>query len=331
MTFQELFDKFRKDDLDIRQYFGSYQNWFNVLDRRGMLDQLDPIGDNKSEEWQNDYLLRVFKNDRNRYYTLMSQILGDIIYENGELFWVGEPEDLAYLFCDNRNDLSVDTIKHILIGDDFFEPYWDTTDNVYRDVIEELDKENLNSFKERIVKELQGQQLSPETEEMELIASEQGHNNYWQLSSENVARIIDDEESMNSLLEDKLSDIKSELYSIHTNSYNSAYISEVYEKIWKEIDDYFNVEKREWFTINHPYKKDTKIHKIKMPIYDFEGVVNSYLEENAKWGRDGNLDNHGGFLELLKSEKNCLSVSYPEYPNMSEVDKNINSYFKDYF
>lgn len=330
MTFQEIFDRFTEGDLDIRQYFGSYQNWFNVLDRRGMLKELDPIGDNRSEEWQNDYLLWVFKNDRDRYYTLMSQILGDIVYENGQLFWQGEPEDLSYLFCEDR-DIGVDTIKNILVGEDFYEPFWETTDNVYRDVIEEIDEENLNSLKQRIVDQLKGEKLSPETEEMELIAAEQGHDDYWELNSENVSRIIDDEDSMNSLLNDELGDIKSDLYTVHNYAYNSAYESELLEKIWKELEDYFNTEKKEWITLKHPYKKDTTIYKVKMPIYDFEGVVNPYLEENAKWGRDGNLDVHGNFIELLKSEKDCLRFWVPDYPDSHIIDKNINSYFKDYF
>ena len=330
MKFEDLYKKFTEGDLEIEKYFGNYENWFNVLARRGMLKNLDPIKDNESEKWQNYFLLWLYDNDRDRYYSLMPIILGDIIYENGKLYWFGEPEDLSYLFCDSR-DFGKDTIKNILTGEDVFEPYWDTTDDVYRDVIEELNEKNLETLKNRIVKELSGKKLSPETEEMELIASEQGHDDYLEISSENVSRILDDEDSMKSLLDDELSDIKGELYSIHSNSYNSAYESEVIDKIWKELDDYFVTEEKQWTSIPHPYKKNTTIEKIKMPIYDFEGPINDYLQENAKWGNEGTLEYQGNFITILKENRDCLSVRFPDYPDYHEVDKNINLYFEDYF
>jgi methionine salvage enolase-phosphatase E1 len=69
-------------------------------------------------------------------------------------------DSLAELFCDNRNDISRNTIEELLNGE--YENYgwssYDLTDNIYRDVIEELTKENLRNLKEYIVKGLERDQ-----------------------------------------------------------------------------------------------------------------------------------------------------------------------------
>ena len=224
---------------------------------------------------------------------------------------------------------SQDTVKSILSGENDWEPYWDTTDNVYRDVIEELDKNNIEHLKQVIVSQLSGQKLSPETEEMELIAKEQGHEDFWEISSDNVTRIIDDEESMKELLNNELSDLKSELYSVHSNAYNSAYESDVWDEIWGELSRYF-VGDGEFIYVKHPYKKDAQIEKFKIPVNDFEGLINDYLYNNKGYGNSGTLEYQGSFLVTLREDKDCLSAQAPDYPDFQKVDKNINAYFRDF-
>ena len=284
------------------------------------------------EEWQNEYLLWLYDNDKENYYKWVPSLLDDIVIENGQVYLeVSDRGDLAQLFCDgHRYDLSRSTIEQILGNDpDVFEPYWDTTENVYRDVIEELTPENDKRLQEYIVENLKGKQISPETSELEDIATEQGHPEYVEVTMENVKRIIDNEETMNQLLSDELSDLRSELYSIHSSSYNSAYEEEVYEEIWSELSKYF-VGQGKWVTRAHPYKKNTQIDYFKVPINDFEGYVNDYLTENKGYGNSGTLEYHGSFIGILKDWMDCLSAQSPDYPDSRKVDKNINSYFKDY-
>lgn len=331
-SIQDFLEMFNNNDLDVKKYFGDYETWFNVLKRRGLMSEIDPKNAAGSEDWQNEYLLWLYDNDREKYYKWMNEILGDIVVEGKDVYWQGDRGDLAMLFCDDRRDgPSRDTIESILVGEDVFEPYWDTTDNVYRDVIEELTKENLEIFKERVVKELSGQQLSPDTEEMELVAAEQGHEDYWTIDSENVTRIIDDEESMNSLLKGELADVRLDLYSVHSNSYNSAYESEVYNSIFNKLEEYFDTEKKQWINVPHPYKKETVVEKFKIPIWDFEGIVNDFLHSNKGYGNSGTLDYHGSFIEIIREERDCLRLWFPDYPDSRLVDKNINEIFSDYF
>jgi hypothetical protein len=331
-SIEDFLEMFNNGDLDVPKYFGDYSVWFNVLKKRGLMDEIDPHNASDNEVWQNEYLLWLYDSNRENYYKWITQFLEDVIIEDGKAFWEGERSELSELFCDgSRYDMSRDTVSSILAGDDVFEPYWDTTDDVYRDVIEELNKENLETFKERLLKELSNKQLSPETNEMELIASEQGHDDYWELTIQNVTRILDDEESMNSLLSDELSDIKSDLYSIHSNAYNSAYESEVYDDIFKELEDYFDTKNGKWSMVPHPYKKNTQIEKYRLPIHDLEGIINDYLYNNKGYGNQGTIEYWGSLIGIIKEEKDCLSVRSPDYPDSRKVDENINEYFKDHF
>ena len=331
MEIEDFIEMFNDGDLDVKKYFNDYSTWFSILKKRGLMGEIDPKG-RDSEEWQNEYLLWLYDNDKENYYKWVPSLLNDIVIENGQVYLeVSDRGDLAQLFCDgHRYDLSRSTIEQILGNDpDVFEPYWDTTENVYRDVIEELTPENDKRLQEYIVENLKGKQISPETSVLEDIATEQGHPEYVEVTMENVKRIIDDEETMNQLLSDELSDLKSELYSIHSSSYNSAYEEEVYEEIWSELSKYF-VGQGKWVTRAHPYKKNTQIDYFKVPINDFEGYVNDYLSENKGYGNSGTLEYHGSFIGILKDWMDCLSAQSPDYPDSRKVDKNINSYFKDY-
>lgn len=328
--FRKYLEAFNNGELDV-ELFGDYDTWFNILKSRGLIGQVDMEMDGH-ENWQNQLLLWLYSDgQKEKFNYWMDKFLDDVEFDNGVPYLVvGSRGDLATLFCNNSSyDISRNTIETLLVGEDVFEPYWDTTDNVYRDVIEELNEKNISRLKEYILKELKGQQLSPETEEMELIAAEQGHNDFWEINEESVSRILDDEESMNSLLGDELSDLKSELYSIHSSAYNSAYESDVWKDVFNELGEYFEGY-GEFIMRPHPYKKDTKQEYFKIPISDFYGVITDFLSDNKNFGSRGLLEYEGSFINIVSNNRDCLSVRIPDYPDSREVDKNINSYFSDY-
>ena len=331
-SWDDIIEMFNNNDFDVVKYFNDYETFFNILKRRGLMGEIDPKNASGSENWQNEYLLWLYDHDKENYYKWIPGLLNDVIFENGKAYLeIHDRGELSKLFCDgHRYDLSRDSVESILSGDgDVWEPYWDTTDNVYRDVIEELTPENDKRLGEYIVQNLSGQQIPANTEELELIASEQGHPEYVEVTMENVKRIIDDEETMNELLSEQLSDLKGELYSIHSSAYNSAYESEVYDDIWSELSTYFEGQ-GEWIMKTHPYKKSTQIQYFKVPIRDFEGIVNDYLYNNKGYGNSGTLEYQGGLIELIREDRDCLSVRVPDYPDSRAVDKNINEFFKDY-
>jgi hypothetical protein len=330
-SWDEIVEMFNNDEFDVEKYFNDYQTFFNVLNKRGLMGEIDPKNASNGVVWQNEYLLWSYENNKEEYYKWVADFLSDVEFENGKAYLeISDRSDLAKLFCDgHRYDLSRDTIESILSGEDFYEPYYDTTDNVYRDVIEELTPENDRRLQEYVVDMLKGQQIPAETDELELIASEQGHPEFVEVDMENVKRIIDNEETMKELLGDQLSDLKGELYSIHSSAYNSAMEGELYDEVWSELETYFEGH-GEWISKPHPYKKDTQIQYFKVPIRDFESMVNDYLFNNKGYGNSGTLEYHGSFIDIMAEDRDCLSAQAPDYPDHRKVDKNINEYFGEY-
>jgi hypothetical protein len=331
MDIDDIIERFNNNNFEVERYFNDYETFFNMLKKRGRMGDIDPNNATDGGDWQNEYLLWLYDNDKENYYKWIQTLLNDVVIENGKAYLeLSDRGDLARLFCKNdRNGLSRDTIEEILNGESSWEPYWDTTDNLYRDVIEELTPENDKRLCEYIVDTLKGQQIPAETEELELIATEQGHPEYVEVNSENVKRIVDDEESMKELLDGPLEHLKSELYSIHSASYNSAYEDEIYRSIWNELQEYV-IGPGEWITKPHPYKKNTEIQYNKLPLTAFEEDINNYLYNNKGYGNSGTLEYHGSFISIMAEDRDCLSVHAPDYPDSRRVDKNINTYFKDY-
>jgi hypothetical protein len=332
MDIHELIEMFNEGDTDFIKYINDIETFLKIVNKRGLLNELDPEG-KFADEYQNELLLFYYENNTEKFWEYVLKYLGDVELVNGEAYLVVDTQaDLAELFCDgNRNDLSKDTVEALLGGEyDSFSYGWDShdlTDNVYRDVIEELTKENLLYLKEYIIKSLEGQQVNPHTELLEDYAQQQGHPEYVIIDQSNIDQVVDNSETMDELLDNELSDLKGELYSIYGSAYNNAYEEELYEDVWSELLTYFG--KGEWVTRPHIYKKDTEIQKFRTPIHNFESYIFDYLKENKGYSY-GTLEYWGSYLGILKDGMDCLSVYPPDYPDSRKVDKNINMYFSDY-
>jgi hypothetical protein len=257
--------------------------------------------------------------------------VNDVVYKDGVYYLdVDDRSELSKLFCDRgRNDISRDTIESILSGESDWEPYWDTTDNVYRDVVEELNEDNLKRLNEYIVESLQDIGIEPETDILSEIAEEQGNPEEARITYDNVVKVVNSEETMNYLFKNELADLKSELYSIHSNSYNSAYENEIWKSVMNELGTYF-VGYGEFVSRPHKYKKDTTVQNFIIPIANFESDIVGFLEDGKGYGNSGTLEYWGSYLGMMEDWADCLSVHSPDYPDFREVDKNINEMFRDY-
>ena len=333
-NWEDILERFNNNDLDVEKYFNDYQTFFRILEKRGLMSEVDPKNAVGTEHWQNEYLIWLYKNDKSTFDKWIPSLLNDVEYdENGQPFLVlQDRSDLGKLFCKGGRsaDISRDTIETILSGEgDAWEPYWNTTDNVYRDVIEELNEKNLKILKELIISMLSGQQLPPTTELTVEISQEQGHDDYWEINEENVMKVIGDEESMKELLDEELSDLKDNLNSIHSNSYNSAYESDVWDAIWNELSTYLEG-RGEWIYRPHTWKKDTQVQFFKIPINNLDNILIEYLSNNKGYGNSGTLEYQGSLINILAEDWDCLSPRVPDYPSYDKVDRNINEYFPDY-
>jgi hypothetical protein len=327
MDIHELIEMFNEGDMDFIQYFSDIETFLKVVNKRGLLDELDPEGQ-LAEHFQNELLLFYHEHDKEKFWQYILKFLGDVELIDGiPHIILSDRGELSRLFCDgNRYDISQDTVESILTGEHDREFYYDSTDDVYRDVIQELTKENLKRLKEYIIQTLDGQQLPTNTEVLESIAQRE-NTEYVTVNESNIDEIVDDEETMNELMKDELNDLKSELYSVHSQAYNNAYEDELFEDIMGELSTYFG--DGEWVTRPHTYKKDTEVQKYKAPIHNFESNITDYLRQNKGYSY-GTLEYWGSYIEILKDQDECLSIRPPDYPDSRKVDKNINMYFNDY-
>jgi hypothetical protein len=295
------------------------------------MGEIDPKNAVDGEQWQNEYLIWLAENDKESFYKWVPMLLNDVVIKDGIAYLdTDDRSDLAKLFCGgNRNDISSDTIENILSGDSDWDPFWDTTDDVYRDVIEELNEDNLKRLGEYIVDSLKDVGIEPETGILSEIAEEQGNPEEARITYDNVGKVIDSEETMDYLFENELEGLKSELYSLHSSAYNSAYESEVWERVMNELGTYF-VGYGEFVMRPHRYKKDTQVQNFIIPIANFESDIVGFLQDGKGYGSSGTLEYWGSYLGMMEDWSDCLSVHSPDYPDFSEVVKSINEIFGDY-
>jgi hypothetical protein len=324
MDIDEVIELFNDTELDVNKYFNDSETFFKIMDKRGRIDDLDL----ENNYMENDYLLYLSETNTEKFREEVAKQISDVTF-GGEVpvLHLNDAGDLAKLFCAGRNDISQDTIREILLGEADWDRYWDTTDDVHRDVIEELNEENLKYLYSYIVKNLEGIQIEPETELLSEIASSQ-NTDYATITMVNVEYVVRDSETMGYLLDRDLSELDSELNSIHSNAYNMAYETAVFREVWGKLDDMFDVEKRKYIYKPHPYKKETQIEVLEIPIRDFYEPIRDYLYNNK--GTSQTLEYFGNFINILEENGECLSVWSPDYPDSREIDKNINEIFGDY-
>jgi hypothetical protein len=328
MDFQELIDDLHDGGDLAKSFFGDFQTFFAVLDKKGYLDQIDI----EDSEIQNELLLFLKKSHPQKFNQFIMDKLTDLeIDEDGRVFLdLSDQSELAELFCDNsRNGLSRSMVEEILNGE--FDNWFDyTTDSVYDDVISELTPKNHKILADYIVNALQNTQISPETEVLSEIAIEQGHPEYVTIDSSVVETILDDKETMSHLLSEELQDLNNNLDTIHNNAYSSAYESASIDSIWSELQEYVEG-KGQFYSIPHRFKKDTMTQRFTIPVAsNFHEIIENYLQDKANRGNRGLLEYYGSYISLLADNLDCLTVHGPDYPDYREIKNNINEIFTDY-
>ena len=330
MDFQKIINDFNDGEFDAELFFGDWNTFFTVLDKRGLISQIDI----ENTEVQNSLLIWLYGRDRKRFHEFVVDQLSDVdIDENGTIYLdLDDRSELSNFFCEgSRNGLSKGYVEDILSGENDLYLFDNTTDSVYRDVIEGLNPKNMKHLREYIVENLKGQKIETGTIELEDIAREQGHPEYVTINDSITAQtIIDDKESMNHLLDTYLEDLKSELESIHRNAYNQAYESETYENIFSELQEYINGN-GEYYSQPHRFKKDTTTQRFRVPVAsNFDEIILDYLISNKNRGSRGLLEYWGDYIPIVQDEQDCLTVYPSEYADNRQVEDNINEIFTDY-
>ena len=336
---RELLDEFNDGNWDeIGSYFNNdFETFLDYLEKNGLEGELDY--ENVDDDWQNIILLRKLEKYPEETLNYICDNLITDVYpmEGGYYLYLREREELANLFSNSGRDFSAKDAAEKVLDEDFWDPYWDTTDDVYRDVIDELNEQNLQHLANYILKHVGNQDLPLKDYDDALFhkfSEEQGTEGVFKITSENVMELIKDEMAMKELFQKDLEELKNELYSIHNNAYNGAYTDEIYNSVWSELSEYF--EPKSWKYEQKDRYDGKKIQHEYIKIKDFYNDIYTFLSENqdrqwsdqslAYWG------SYTGFVTYMMDQgnKSWLDFRIPDYPDWTLIKKNINDNLGSY-
>jgi hypothetical protein len=338
---QEYIDEFNSGEFEsLLSIFGSMENILTFFKKRKVLDLIDPF-DGGLEDYQTEILNYLLNNlnDKSTMKYIVSQLSDVEVKDDGYYLQLSDKSDLCQLFKSyGGREWSPRDVVNSLFEDDIWEFYHGTTDNVYRDVIEELNPENIERLKTYMLDVLTNWKIEVDDETPDLF------NNYsedgiFYLTPENVGDVIGDEESMKYLMdEDYLDNLKSELYSIHSNAYNQAYEKEIYDDTMNELSTFFDVTTSKWITVPSSVnpEKLREFYEIKFNPNELVNSIKKYVGDRNNWGYyQYNIDYIGSWLTLMDSlmdngEEEWLDFRLSDYADGRLVDRYINEMFPDY-
>jgi len=336
---RELLDEFNEGNWDeVGSYFNDdFSLFLDYLEKNGLEGELDY--ENVDDDWQNIVLLyKLEKYPEETLKYICDNIITDVYpMDGGYYLYLRDRTELAVLFNNSGRDTTPRDVAENVLGEDWWDPFWDTTDDVYRDVIDELDEQNLQHLANYIVKNMGNQDLSLDDYDDALFhqfSEEQGTEGFFKITSENVMELINDEEAMKELFQKDLDELKNELYSVHNNAYNGAYTDEIYNDVWSELSEYF--EPKSWKYVEQDRYDGKKIQHEYIKIKDFYNDIYTFLSENEdrQWS-DQSLAYWGSYTGFVSNmmdngERDWLSFRIPDYPDWTLIKKNINDIFVDY-
>ena len=336
MDIDEIIEMFNDGDLDIPSYFNDTETFLKIMDKRGRLDDLDF----ETNYMENDYLLYLSETNTEKFREEVAKQISDVRFEEGKepVLVLRDASELKTLFCVSRNDITQNTIGELLSGDSDWDRYWDTTDDIYRDVVEELNPENIERLKQYMLSVLTNWKIEVDDETPDLF-NNYSEDDIFYLTPENVGDVIGDRESFMYLIDNNyLDDLESELSNIHSNAYNSAYETEIYNDVTSELETFFDMKSAKW-EASPSFKGSQKLTEFYYVKFNPNEVVNSikkYVADKNNWGYyDYNLNNVSTWINMMNTfmengDEPYLDFRIPDYPDSRLVDKYINEFLPDY-
>jgi hypothetical protein len=336
----QMVNEFNNDEMgDLIEMFGNVGRILRYFHKQGVIDLIDPF-DNNLGDYQLEilnYLINVL-GDEKALELCVAQLSDVVPNTDGYYLNIGDREDLSELFSDRGRDTTTRDVVKSILGEDMWEPYDNSTDDVYRDVIDELNPENIERLKQHMLDVLTNWKIEVDDSSPDLF------NNYseegvFYLTPENVGDVIGDEESMKYLMvEGYLENLESELYSIHSDAYNTAYEDEIYGDIMDELSTYFDVKSARWESIPLYGNKDRLVEYYQIPFNpnELKNSIKKFISDEDNWAyNDYNIDNLGDWLSMMNTFMDnggepWLDFRLPDYPSSHLIDKHINEIFGDY-
>jgi len=345
MNLDKMIQNFNNGDDEFLLFFGTTHEetiyrFLSLVKHKSKLDQILWKDNDNLEYGVNNVLHFLFKEPEYRekiidnaidYYSRDVTKVGDRIYLN-----FNDIRDLSDFFCNEefrRGEMTSGEIANSVLSDDFWEPYDDTVNDLYDDVIEELSPENLDKLGNILLRQIGNTKIESDDDDLiSTIADEQGHPEYVILEKDDITRILKDKSATKTLFRNGYveGDLETDLYNLHGNAYNGAYINELYKMVWNALGDLFG---------EGEYVKDESLRNINKYRFDitelFPLVIGDFID--AKKGYTDNIQNYWSFNSLVNelfnysSKYECLKLGrIPDYPDHIDVRKNLNSSFDDY-
>jgi hypothetical protein len=333
--------KEKQDEIDISVIsyndFNDDKDLFDFLEEKGFLEDKEY---NDFDDVARNYYLAYWieKNPNEALKYICDNLLTDVEMRS-DGFWLKlrDREELAVFFDNRGRDSTARHLAKAILSEDdsWFDRWWDTTDDVYNDVIGELDDTNKKHLADYLLRHIGNQDLNVEDYEADFfheLAEIQARDGFFQITQDDVMSLIDDREAMNELLDGDLDELKSELRSIHNNAYNSAYENECYSLVFDGLDEYFSSKIIE--ETKQVGEKTRYIPYIKIRF--FKNDVMAFVNENKGGGyNDSNLEYWGSYTGMMDSLFDTgiyeeIDFRIPEYADWDLIKKNINEFFGDY-
>ena len=338
MLVNDLIDDIHNGDIEVvlNIFGGSMEGLLYFLKKKGELDSIDPF-DDSLEEYQSKilYTMLIDLGETEVMDYVITRISSDITKEGDKDYYLtlNGLDELAEFFSDSGDPNDRNVVKNVM-GEDFFEAFGYIVTDFYSDVIENLNEENINSLKSKMIGddvEVIVDDSSP-TELLYELSKEQNSNRV-QINSNNIDRIFNDEETLKYIIMVNFEDITYDMENLYNRSYNDAYEVELSNMIWDELTEYFNVVDKKWVEVKNGHQFMIKINPGVIPnmVIDFLRTTGG---EYDYYGTT--LNDLGSFTELLQylmeeGVYEYLSFRIPDYPDYRLVVKSINDGFNDYF
>lgn len=324
----DIVDFLEDNDINdvIKKYFSNnFDSFMSFLDKSGLVERfIDDLIEENFYKTMNYYI----KDDPEYVIDYITdKYFGDVKLEGNTLWMTMSRENLSNLFYeDTRGDGSRGVAKFVLSEDymEFFN-YVDYHD-LENDIIDILTPENLINLKKAVYKEIEGQEIEIDGEEVFATL-----NTIMNISNSELSEII----------KNHTPDIHGELNNLYNTSYEYAYHEELYDLVMDELRSFFGYEN---FSREIPYKRKTvkkgTTEIIEVNDYMFQVNVSNILPkvvetvlEYGGYESDNDFEYLGSFesvLELYLKEEGFLDFRVPDYADYRLTEKNINDLFKDY-
>ena len=328
------------DEIDLDKIY--YRDWddeiINFLEENGVLKNLSYYG--APEQLKNILLLIGLEDNYEDTVTfILNNLITDVEIRNGGFYLrLRDREELSTYFCSGsrRSDSDPRYVAKLVLSEDGLGHDWYYDSGMKpSDTIDVLNDSNLAHLKDVIYKKIGNQELSLEdydSDFFEHLSEIQETEGYFRIRPEDLNDLLKDSDALNELFKNDLEDLGSELRSVYYSAENTAYEDEVYDVVYKGLDEFFEGRIDE---VPRKVGEKTKYDQY-IKIRDFIGNITTFIENNkGATYSDSFLEYFGGYTELINSmiynhEVECIDIRIPDYPDWDRTRRNINEMFLDY-